>query len=290
MIDRGLPSVWPPEVLAACKNFEQGQLLESVPFAAYWAVPRHQVWHDPNGGEPAEEEEEKEEQEDGGLAVFTAKQPPPFAVITSQSCDIDEFKPVHAWIQVAPIYRLDSPPEDWAGHLKRQYLVRLTADQFKDELWVADLRIDWPVEKSVLVGRSPITGFASEGDVIAFAARLGRRRDRAVLSNELAEVIDTSLRKQNANKKNASARVYQNSRVALAIEQGTRRRPLAAALYIITDGKISKNDEDYFQKWWDGARTDAATHGIKLLPNVFLDGNNISVYTYDNLILLDPTS
>jgi hypothetical protein len=196
-------------------------------------------------------------------------------------------EPIHPWVQLAPVYEVDMRPEDEPGFLKRQYLVRLTAPRFAEKVWVADLRIEWPVDKSLLVGREPIMGFAEEKHVIAFAARVGRRRDRAVLSNELAEVVDSSLRKLRANNKNAAKRVYSRSRIALVIEQGTRLRPIAAGLHVITNGVIPSEDEEYFEKWWDKARLEAASHEITLVPNTYHDGNAINVYTYDDLIPLD---
>jgi hypothetical protein len=80
LIDCGIPKEWPPEVVAAVKNFEQGHLIERPPFAAFWAVPRYQVWQEPEGeqadgeGEPSQEPPSNgvEEENDVSPGLFTA--------------------------------------------------------------------------------------------------------------------------------------------------------------------------------------------------------------------------
>ena len=54
---------------------------------------------------------------------------------------------------------------------------------------VADLRIELPLEKSLLAGRVPIRGFATEEQENTFGRLLGTRRARAALANELVDTV-----------------------------------------------------------------------------------------------------
>jgi hypothetical protein len=72
--------------------------------------------------------------------------------------------------------------------------VLLTADWLGPGTWVADLRIEVPLEKGWLVGREPRPGFATLAEYRTLASRLAVRRGRPALSGPLTEQVVRPLR------------------------------------------------------------------------------------------------
>lgn len=163
MIDDALPATWPAEVVAAARRFKQGDLVERPPFF-YHRVDALRVW------------KARVEDEDGeGLVELTDEQRPPYGLITTQTCDLfeDTPRPRQPWFSVAPAY--DYSPYLKQGQEKQikrgrfRYLVHLSSPRLPDGLWVADLRLEVPVEKSWLVGREPLDGFDSVAERLVLA-------------------------------------------------------------------------------------------------------------------------
>ena len=102
--------------------------------------------------------------DDEELFELDARDRAAYGLITTQTCDINEASPKHPWIHVAPVEQMDEG--DLAALVRQHrvtYLVPL-APPTLEGLWVADLRLEVPVEKSWLVGRHPREAFASEGE------------------------------------------------------------------------------------------------------------------------------
>ncbi len=280
MIDAGVRHPWPQDVREALARFKQGDLIERPPFF-YYAALRRPLW----GTEEADEVEEGEEFDVVDLGGPDAG--PPYGIITTQTCDLNEERrdPLHPWFQIAPVYKLVGTLDEVEATLQRQYLFKLHAPVLTEGTWVADLRIEVPLEKSVLVGKEPIEAFDSEAGYIAFAARIGRRRDRAALASELVDAVAKSLSRRRRNNRNRFDRIFQSVQsVRLDINEGSRLRPVAAQVYIVTRGPISDEDMEWFESWWDTARQEAEGHDIRLLPNGYHNGTGMDVELYESLI------
>jgi hypothetical protein len=123
---------------------------------------------------------------------------PAHAILTSQTCDIGEEADIweFPWVQVAPVYQIHD-----AQLLQRDYLVRLTGPDFQLAAYVADLRIELPVEKGVLVDVISRPGFGNEQEAVDFAEVLGRRRQRAAVATQVnTQIRDTMRAKVNAKR------------------------------------------------------------------------------------------
>jgi hypothetical protein len=162
-----------------------------------------------------------------------------------------------------------------------------------DGVWVADLRIEMPLEKSVLVGRQPIRAFASEQDEVAFGNYLARRRGRPALASVFNDVIRQAMQDlrnesgaRKSQRRRVRDRVYQ---VRLSIEEGTRLQPTAAKLWVVClgepDGETPDDEtRDWFGAWFDRARPIARDAGLQLHPVGYLDARSVDVALYDELI------
>jgi len=259
-------------------RFAQGDLLENPPFL-YSRATAHAIWNikRDDGADVALDAGHPE------LGVLSAE----YGIISTQTCDVVDPSCDQPWIHVAPVYRV---PEDYTP---KGHLYRLTSTGLPDGVWVADLRLEAPLEKSVLVGRDPISGFETEPDAIAFALALGRRRDRAALHDHINDILYAAwTRKINNSKPRARRLLPEIHAVRLAIASGSRREPLAVRLYFVSKPELhgfSEETAEWLESWWDTTRVRAAdaTPALNLLANRYLDGDALNVALYDGLIPLD---
>lgn len=270
MIDKHIRRPWPPEVVEALARFKQGDVIVRPPF--FYA--RHATLELFDAGGPVDGESQ--------VAELHPDDAPPYGIITSQTCDVDERGvPEQPWLQVSPVYPLaDEAPADKA------YLVELTGPLGGRH--VADLRIELPLEKTLLVGREPIAGFETEREAEEFGRLLGVRRARAALADELVETTIALLRKRKANNKRLRRRVWpQLWRIGLQIEDGTRLRPVAVRLHVLSDGPPSDDVKAWFASWEDTARLEATSAGITLHTTVHHDATSMDARLAASLELLD---
>ena len=59
----------------------------------------------------------------------------------------------------------------------------------EDYLWIADLRLQVPMDKYILVGREPISGFASAEERLYFGDDLALRRSRPAIPSVVADSV-----------------------------------------------------------------------------------------------------
>lgn len=176
MIDEGLPSAWPTEVLEALADLKQGALLAHPPLF-YAGSPRYGLWDvTRDAGDPNLDED---------LIELALDARPDYGLITTQTCDLaEECTPNHPWFQVAPVYRLPEVSDRERQLLEAHrvsHLVLLDPPTLVDGTWVADLRIEIPLEKSWLVGHTTIESFRDEQGYQVLAERLAAKRDRPAL-------------------------------------------------------------------------------------------------------------
>lgn len=179
--DFGQSHTWPGGLFEHLDTFRQGHIVEEVPlfFASLsnnplWSHPRRRM----TTGEP-----EISGDEDGVLH---------HAMILTQSCDL--MRSDNPWITVAPVYdaasRLNEGQIGNARAGKTGHLVHITAEWASHGFWVADLRLEMPLEKTLLIAKTPVEAFKDEDRYAVLAKRLGARRERpAVPDNCLEHVV-----------------------------------------------------------------------------------------------------
>jgi hypothetical protein len=281
VIDDGLEYPWPEPVRQAIERFLQGHLIAEPPFF-YAADLRHPVWRTTRL--VADQTPEPDRGED--FVDLAPGNSPPYGIITTQSCDLSEERrdPRQPWLAVAPVYTVPSE-----SRLRdRDYVFELAPPELEDELWVADVRVEVPLEKSLLVDREPIEAFADEAGYIAFANFLARRRGRPALASvfhELLSATTRTLKNERSANRSLARRARQNVyKLMLAIEDGTRLEPIAAKLYVITNGMPTEDARAWFDLWWNAARLIAERHGLQLLPTSWLDAGAVDLKLLDDLV------
>jgi hypothetical protein len=284
VIDEGLGSPWPDEVTDAAQRFRQGHLIERPPLF-YFADLSRPIWDlSAAAAEGLDEEDARQ------LVELDPEQRPPYGVLTSQDCDVTEEgrpNPAQPWVQVAPVYAVESDDR----LRERDFIISLDPPALDGGPWVADLRIELPLEKGVLVDRTPIDGFASEVAYYRFADQLARRRGRPALAAVFHEVISMTFREvkqQSSSWKKKTKRVRDHVyKLLLAIQEGTRLDPAAAQLCVVVDGQPDEETQEWFGEWFDRARLVADEHGLKLLPVSWINRRSVDLVRYDDLVEID---
>lgn len=285
MIDARILRPWPPEVLEAVSRFKQGDLVVAPPFF-YCTAPRHGLWElsrladDPD----APQEVLELDPEDG----------PPYGLITTQTCDVYEQspRPKQPWIKIAPVYdleaALDKGQRKQVANHEIGHLVILTASGLPPGLWIADLRIEVPVEKGWLVGRELIAAFDTEADYIRLARRLARRSDRPALDNAVSDCVVRALREwlKTTGKARREALLGEVREFRLAIS-GPRLAPTAAQLIVIAYDALSEPAETAFDEWCEAARPGCQAGGVALLGNRYATMASLTAADYDAAVALD---
>lgn len=274
-------AVWPASVQAALRDFHQGDLFEGL-----------QLMYFGDGSLPwveasvVEDEPQTRSRDFDVLELNLGTKPSGYGVITSQTCDLfEEGNPAQPCFQAAPAFIV----ADDDRQTLPAYFAPLEPPDLPAGRWVADLRIEVPIEKTFLIGRRSFAGFPDEAGYLRFASALGRRRDRAALAGHLVEAVAGTLRKRIRNDKKFRRAVSDHVQsVRLAIERGTREAPVDVRVHVVLrgDGDEIARVRERFETWWDQARDEAEAVGIYLQPNKYHDSRQMDVELYDELIPL----
>ena len=240
-IDEDNIQEWPAEV-AQLENYRQGSLIERPPFA-YHANSQLPLWgltqRDP---EPSAD----------AMLEMRPEDRPPYGMIITQSCDIygtgSKKKP---WVQVVPVYRLPDNDTRWgrAREWKVSYMVPI---QSLGQRWVADLRIEMPVEKSYLIGKAP-AGLLE--DSARLEEHLRNQRGRIALADSIHERLLTPLSEWLRNLQDSELGVEFGARVTaafVAVGGDVLMNPTVVQLIFLCSEPLSEQLVGSVQEWWDG--------------------------------------
>lgn len=214
-------------------------------------------------------------------------------IITTQTCDLGGTPPGdrHPFIEVAPVIHASSldknrvrlAREGKAGDLiavRSPFSGHEPADPEKPE-WFADIRLEVPVSKTVLLDRDPIDGFPTDDDYIAFAEMLAYKKRRPALHEALAEDLPRLLDKfvaDNGPRKQCFAKVEQ---VRILVTDQQRLDPAAAALYILTNGvALTEEESEIWNRFQAQASTMLKRQGITLGPAIHCDVSDLNASVY----------
>ncbi len=178
--DFGRSRAWPDTVASSLDLYRQGHIIDGVPvlFLAgtqpLWAQDRLQL------------------AEAAGVPVIV-EDPPSLrrAMVVSQGCDL--VKRNAPWATVVPVYDAGNSLDDSQKAAARSgatvHLVHLTASWTGEGFWVADLRLELPVEKTLLARLEPQDAFADETEYALLAERLGAQRARPAVPDPCLEHV-----------------------------------------------------------------------------------------------------
>lgn len=224
------------------------------------------------------------------------------AVITSQTCDLGGLPPgsLHPFFQVAPLVRGDrisSSLRSLARQGRVGYLVSVQSPfpvepvlgedgserrPGPEQEWYADLRVQVPVSKAVLLDREPIAGFADEDGSLAFAELLAFRSFRPAIHAGLSEGLPALLTKFVKDKGGAKQQCFAKvEQVRVVFIGGDRLRPTRASFYVLTDGlKLDDEEREVWARFQAEAVSLLKAHGISVGPLLHCDVSELSASKY----------
>jgi hypothetical protein len=286
VIQDWLPEAWPPEVLAAVANFRQGDLLVRPP-VFYGAVPRYGVARLTTEQGDVDQADE----------IFEHGDRPAYGMITTETCDISEGEsqtPKQPFILISPVYDMSGRlTDDMRSNIQADrvgYLRRLTSEELPAGFWVADLRLEIPLEKSFLVDRAPLAGFTTETDRLALADFLAARRDRPVLSNELHAALVRPLRRWLEKPVSRREQLLAGVAEVRLMISGPRSDPDGAGLIIISDREdVPQSVRDLWDARWENLRGRMDAAGMSLIGNGYETYDTLTARQYVESVSVDLT-
>lgn len=261
MIDRGVPAdrdSWPDGTLDALRRWEQGDIVEDPPFL-YFADPQRPVW---------EATRSYTETSTGPEVILpVADMCPRYGMVTTQTCDIaeeDAGRPVRPWVQIAPVYEVT----DW----KKKKLERrgpmywvLVPDLPGSHPWVADLRLEVPVEKGWLGQQERVEGFSDEGEKRRVGERLARVRGRHAFSRELNALVASlwGFLASDAEEENAYEPTI-NLIEEVGLHVDSFLEPTIAQVVFLTTAALDDGGIELLRQWSDSQSAALQARGVAL--------------------------
>lgn len=286
MIDSGVPpgEEWPDGVLDALRQWEQGDIVANPPFF-YFADPARPVW------------------EATRLYMATSSGPeivlprensnPPYGLITTQTCDIGEEesrRPVRPWVQISPVYEMTD--KGWKKKVRRgggpRYWL-LVPGLPEEQVWVADLRIEVPVEKGWLAGQQRIDGFRDEELKAVVGARLAWLRGRpafstdfnALVYNDLFEALETL---SEADSDLHEKLMDQLEEVAVLVD--SHLQPTSVQLVFLTPDGLDPECREWLEQWRDSRLDSTLERGITLHALDFRELDAVTATEYRRMTII----
>lgn len=293
-IDEGCPQsrdAWPDGVLDSLRRFSQGDVIERPPLF-YYADPRYPIW--------ARTREYQQTSTGPEVIVVGPEASPPYGIITSQTCDIaeeDADEPIRPWVQMCPVYDrsdLNSGTRrllrDGKGSRHLLHLPNLTSG-----FWIADLRIEYPVEKGWLAQQRPIDAFADEVRQRIVGSRVAALRSRPAFGREFGEAVQRPLVDRLRELRRNDTAFYQRMDLqvdGVAVELDSLLNPTQARISLLTEGDLDEDIRAWWESWWDAAVPEAWEKGITLqaFTSHRLDQLTVAEYRRMTIVPLERVS
>jgi hypothetical protein len=186
---------------------------------------------------------------------------PRYGLITSQTCDISEEdaeQPLRPWVQVAPVYNrtdLNSGAQKLLRNGKgARYLLHLPA--LPGGFWVADLRIEVPVEKGWLATREPVDGFADETKQRAVGERIAVLRSRPAFAGSFVDTVQQPLVAALKSLRATDRALYDRMDVQVdevCVELDSLLNPSQARVMLLCETDPDPDIREWWEQWWDTA-------------------------------------
>jgi hypothetical protein len=277
VIDGQLES-WSDEVRLSMQRLKQGSVVPLPPMF-YGADTRFPTW---SLTALADEDDDPEQ-----ILQVHRDDGPPLGIVLTQTCDL--VREQQPWVQVAPVFALNSLPEHLRGNAERGkvlYMVPLTHDVLPaGGPWIADLRMEVPMEKGWFVERQVYEAFGEEQEYLSFAERLAGRRARPALADVVITHVVKPLRNWLGQVEPGVHEPVSEVRLAVG---GNRLMPDRAGLLVLTErDPLPPAPREAWDSWWDETREPAAQAGLALVANRYETLRTLAAIDYRDSAPLD---
>jgi hypothetical protein len=290
-IDDGLPGGredWPAGVLDHLKLFSQGDIIPNPPMF-YFADPERPVW-----ARTAAYTSDTTRPE---LVEAGPQTAPLYGLITSQTCDIAEEesdRPKRPWLQVSPIYDrsdLNSGQKKLLRAFKGElYLLHVPA--LEGGFWVADLRIEMPLEKGCLASCSPIPGFLDEATQREVGRRIAVLRSRPAFGQEFVDAVQRPLvdaLKELKASYGARFALLAEQVDEVAVQLDSHVHPTQVKITLLVEKDLDASIRVWWDDWWTQAVISARSRGLTLHALDVRNLHEVTVAEYRRMVTLPLT-
>ena len=271
--------------------FRQGDLVANLPLF-YWADPALPVFartRDYEGSLPG-----IVEMQDGWYFEY--------GMVTTQTCDLadeGEGKPRFAWAQACPVYNAEAPhPTDAFKHLLdggTRKLIQEGRDQQRmavpglaGGLWVADFRLEVPVERGWLAAQRRIVVFPTDADRWEVGRRLAWLRARPAFDTRFVQSVQKPL----VNALRALAKTdrprYELMYAEIAevgVTSASHSEMSDVTITVLYDS-LSDATKAWWLEQWEAWNELARAEGLNLLPLEFGDLAEVPAADYRKMTRL----
>ena len=287
-VDDGLPDStdgWPDGLLEKLTRVSQGDVLGSMPLI-YLAAPESPVW--------ARTRDYSDDFEGIVPVVSDEAENPRYFMVTSQTCDIVESagtRPNYPWVQASPVFDMSNSLNSGEKRMLkrrgwRRWLWHLPG--LEGGFWVADLRIEIPIEKGVLAHCDVISGHADEDDRRALGHRLANRRSRPAFSDAFVRAVQAPLVSKLRDLAKSDAELYaaMDPAIGVYVAMDNHLEPRVARIVLICDEVPPTSVENWWHAWWDEAHQAADHIGLTLLPLEFVEASAMTLKEFRQFTLM----
>lgn len=246
---------WPDGAYEAIDRWRQGHVVDGIPLIALGAADASPFW---SSGRATGDRV-------AGLPVLAADPPATGrAMVVSQGCDL--VKAAFPFVTVVPVYEASSmlSPERQANARAggTWHLVHLTSDWAAGGFWVADLRLETAIDKSLLVAAQPAEAFADETGYAKLAERLAAGRLRAAVPDPCRRHVIKPLKEHLADRVANGATPLAGVR-EVRVQYNHSTAPTTVTLFVVSE-EGAQPDQQEWQSAFDVVHQVAASAGIAL--------------------------
>jgi hypothetical protein len=284
-IDEGLPESrdnWPDGVLEALGSFAQGDVVPCPPLV-YQGDPARPVFRMTSVY--------AQEYSDPMPMTITGESAPRWAIVTSGTCDVaeeDMVWPRCPTVQISPVVDMsgiDPGDQKLIRDGRFNYLIHLPAlSEQEDGFWVADLRLEYPVEKGWLAGQPRVPAFHSELEQEKVGRAIAHLRGRPAMARSFLEHVVAPLREHlttlRKSDRSLANRIDDEVR-EWGVLVDSRLYPRRIEIVLLTEGQEASAD---VREWWR-----LAVDAIRSRPEALAAGMTILGPRFERLDVLPVT-
>lgn len=253
---------WRHGTYESLDRWRQGHILDGVPLVALASARVSRLWAEGQGIAASV----------AGVPILTSDLPTTHrAMVVSQGCEL--VKRTFPFATLAPVYEasqiLASSQQDSARAGLTWHFVPLKPAWAVDgEFWVADLRLEIAVDKSILLESTPLEALPDEVSYAKLSERLAAIRSRPAVPQPTLDHVIRPLCEHLAQRVSEGASPLRGVREVRALSDHPIN-PSAVTLFVITED----NDEVDADEW---AQAQAAVHAAAAEAGITLAGLEVT--------------
>ena len=214
---------------------------------------------------------------------------PPYGIVTTQTCDIaeeDSSRPLRPWVQLCPVYdRSADLDSGWRKKLRKGegplYLMHVPA--LADGFWVADFRIEVPVEKGWLSGCAKLDGFGNEALQRKVGERIATLRSRPAFAARFVSLVQRPLVSALKELRSTNRDLFDRMDAQVdevAVELDSLLDPRAARVSLLVSEQVDEDVDGWWRAWWDATGESCSEAGLDLQAFAIRNTTEVTVAEY----------